>query len=294
MSTPIKNSLLSALLLLGLSAAVGAQNPRREPGPPPPGGPRGERRPGPPGGGPGGPGDWDRRPGPDFRFQSFEIFSDNKVVKGAPYSATAITETVQTLSDGSKLTRKKTDTLYRDGEGRTRREQQFDRVGPFPVEGEPQQVVFVNDVVTGHRYFLDPGKRVARKTPIANRPPMPFGPRPGPGPGGNDRRTESLGKQIIEGIEAEGTRTTFTIPAGRIGNDRPLETISERWESTELQLVLLSKHSDPFAGVTVYRLTNLKREEPPRALFELPSDYTLEEDRPGRGPWEQRRKRPNE
>lgn len=284
MSAPLKSCML-LVLFLGLNAAVCAQNPRREPwppGPPPPGGPQGERRPGPPpdrGG-----------PGPDFRFQSFEIFSDNKVVKGAPYSATAITETVQTLSDGSKLTRKKTDTLYRDVEGRTRREQQFDRVGPFPVEGEPRQVVFINDVVSGHRFFLDPGKRIARKISNADRPPLPFGPRPAPPE--NDRRTESLGKQIIEGIEAEGTRTTFTIPAGRIGNDRPLETISERWESPELQIVVLSKHSDPFAGVTIYRLTNLKREEPPRALFELPSDYTLEENRPDGGPWGPRRKRP--
>ena len=235
-----------------------------------------------------------RGPGPDFRFQSFELFSDNKVVKGMPYSAVAVTETVQTLSDGSKLTRKKTDTLYRDSEGRTRREQQFDRVGPFPVEGEPHQVVFINDVVSGHRYFLEPARRIARRMPGGDRPP-PIGPRPNRA-FDQDRRTESLGKQVIEGIEVTGTRTTFTIPAGRIGNDRPLETVSERWESTELQIVLLSIHSDPFAGVTTYRLTNLKREEPARALFEVPGDFSLEENRPDRGPWnnDPRRKRPND
>ncbi|MFN0083782.1 MAG: hypothetical protein ACKVX9_00200 [Blastocatellia bacterium] len=296
MSAILKNCLACSLLLLGLSAMVCAQHPRRDASPP--GGSQGERPPGSrpdrgrprgPGGGPAG---WDRGPGPDFRFQSFEIFSDNKIVKGAPYSATAITETVQTLSDGSKLTRKKTDMLYRDSEGRTRREQQFDRVGPFPIEGEPHQVVSINDVASGQRFFLDPRKRVARKMSNADRPPPPFGPRPGFA--GNDRRTESLGKQVIDGIEAEGSRTTFSIPAGRIGNDRPLETISERWESTELQIVVLSKHSDPFAGVTVYRLTDLKREEPPRALFEIPSDYTLEENRPGSRSRNKRGKQENE
>jgi TonB family protein len=36
------------------------------------------------------------------------------------------------------------------------------------------------------------------------------------------RKTESLGKQIIEGIEAEGTRSTLTIAAGEIGNRLPI------------------------------------------------------------------------
>jgi hypothetical protein len=208
------------------------------------------------------------------------MFSDSKVVKGAPYSATAVTETVQTLSDGTKITHKKTDTVYRDGEGRTRREQTFDRIGPFSVEGEPRQLIFINDVVAGVRVTLDPSRRTARKMPGGDRPPPRF-PPPLP-PAGDERKTESLGKQLIEGVEAEGTRTTITIPTGKIGNDRPLEIVSERWESPALQVVVLSKHRDPFMGETTYRLTNIKREEPPRELFEIPSDYTIEEERLGR------------
>ncbi|MGH9844549.1 MAG: hypothetical protein ACREEM_37990 [Blastocatellia bacterium] len=281
MNNYLKCCLLVLALLIALNAVSSAQGP---PGKPKPWGPgagpppdrRGERPPGPPGA------DWERRPGPDSRFQSFEMFSDNKVVKSAPYSATAVIETVQTLQDGSKLTRKKTDTIYRDSEGRTRREQQFDRVGPFPVEGEPHQVVFIHDAVSGQRIFLDPSRRTARKMPGGDRPQFqktpPF--RPPPGNEG-ERKTESLGKQTIEGIEVEGTRTTFTIPAGRIGNDRPLETVSERWESPELQIVVFSKHKDPFVGETTYRLTNIKRDEPPRTLFEVPADYAVEEARPG-------------
>lgn len=231
-------------------------------------------------------------PRPDFRPPPFEMFSDNKLVKGAPYSATAITETVQTLANGAKISHKKTDVIYRDGEGRIRREQTFDRVGPFPVDGEPRQVVFISDPVQGTRIFLDPTAKTARKTPSFDRAPPPFRP-PGPPPNA-ERKTESLGKQAIEGVEAEGTRTTITIPAGKIGNDRPLEIVSERWESAELQVVVLSKHSDPIAGETIYRLTEIKRAEPARSLFEIPSDYTLEQAGPGRSPWGDRRKRPHE
>lgn len=302
MNNYLKFCLLVSALLIAFDVTAIAQGPQGkplgkqrpwEPGAGPPDR-RGDRPPGPPG-----PRreDWERRPGSDFRFQSFEMFSDNKVVKSAPYSATAIIETVQTLQDGSKLTRKKTDTIYRDSEGRMRREQQFDRVGPFPVEGEPRQVVFIHDAVTGQRIFLDPGRRAARKMPGGDRPPFqrtpPFRPPPSSGAGGDgERRTESLGKQIIEGVEVEGTRTTFTIPTGRIGNDRPLETVSERWESPELQIVVFSKHKDPFVGETTYRLTNIRREEPPRALFEIPADYTVEEARPGRPQHGDPRRRP--
>ena len=239
-----------------------------------------------------GPPDWGRRPGPDFRSSPFEMFSDNKVVKGAPYSATAITETVQTLADGAKISHKKTDTIYRDSEGRTRREQTFDRIGPFSVEGTPRQLIFINDVVAGTRIFLDPISRTARKMPNFDRPSPPF--KPPRSPADTERKTESLGKQVIEGIDAEGVRTTLSIPAGKIGNDRPLEIISERWESPDLQVVVLSHHKDPFAGETTYRLTEIKRSEPSRTLFEIPADYTLEQNRRGPAPWGDRRKRPHE
>ncbi|HKX33531.1 MAG TPA: hypothetical protein VJ302_37985, partial [Blastocatellia bacterium] len=80
-------------------------------------------------------------------------------------------------------------------------------------------------------------------------------------------RTESLGRQMIEGFEAEGTRTTISIPAGRIGNDQPLEIVHERWYSPELQATLLSRHNDPRWGETVYKLLNINRHTPDRSLF---------------------------
>jgi hypothetical protein len=94
----------------------------------------------------------------------------------------------------------------------------------------------------------------------------------------SDAKTESLGKQTIEGVEAEGTRSTLTIPVGTIGNELPIASTTERWYSSELQTVVMSKRSDPRFGDTVYRLTNIQRSEQPSALFDVPSDYTIKDD----------------
>ena len=80
---------------------------------------------------------------------------------------------------------------------------------------------------------------------------------------------------MIEGIPAEGTRTTTTIPAGQIGNERDINIVSERWYSQELQVVVMSKRSDPRTGETVYKLTNVNRTEPLHSMFEVPADYKI-------------------
>ena len=90
-------------------------------------------------------------------------------------------------------------------------------------------------------------------------------------------KTEQLGKQMIEGVEAEGTRETFTIPAGEIGNELPINIVTESWYSPELQVTVMRKHTDPRNGEMTYRLTNIKRTEPDHSLFEVPSDYTIKE-----------------
>lgn len=74
---------------------------------------------------------------------------------------------------------------------------------------------------------------------------------------------------------ATGTRTTRTIPAGAIGNALPLETIHERWVSTDLKVPVMIKTTDPRFGTTVTQLTNINRAEPDANLFTVPSDYTV-------------------
>ena len=93
------------------------------------------------------------------------------------------------------------------------------------------------------------------------------------------KKTESLGTQTIEGVTAEGTRTTLTIPAGEIGNTLPLEIVDETWYSPELQITVMTRHRDPRSGETTYRLTNLSRSEPDRSLFEVPADYTVRDNK---------------
>jgi len=338
-------------------------------------------------------------------YFSSEMSFDGRVVKGAPYSAEATTETVQILGDGNRIVRKSTAMLYRDGEGRTRREQQLNNVGPFATAGDAPQMIFINDPVSGTNYVLDSRTRTARKITmsvsgfgpleekiappphidLAGPPPdaLPRSPLP---PGGGPRQEavkriqpeyppiakaagaqgtvtvqvvideqgdvtsaravsghpllhqaaidaarqwvfkpslmdgkavkvtgtitfsfvldkeggmvapagpppqsrklpemkESLGRQTIEGVEAEGTRVTLTIPTGEIGNERPINVVTERWYSPDLQTVVMTKHSDPRFGETSYRLTNINRSEPSRTLFEVPADFTIKAGPEGR------------
>ncbi len=284
--------------------------------------------------------------GDTFVFMSSEVNFEGKPVKAAPYSAQAVTETTQTLGDGNRIVNKVTTSLYRDSEGRTRRDQTLKLLGGVGEGGEPLQTIFINDPVAGVSYALDSRSHVAHKsmpfhlermTMRANSPDGPpppgaggeksvrveagsgerieirtqtaplAGPPPGvPSPEGEQfsLRTEggvgsnfmfvrkdkdpnhnvvkeSLGKQVFEGVEAEGTRSTFTIPAGEIGNERPIEVVNERWYSPELQMVVMSRHTDPRFGETIYRLTNISRDEPGKSLFEVPAGYTVKEGMPG-------------
>jgi hypothetical protein len=111
---------------------------------------------------------------------------------------------------------------------------------------------------------------VAPLPPIPPMPPMPMiAPPPGQGV------TTSLGAKQFDGVRADGARTTWTIPAGRIGNEKPIEIVAERRYSSDLMLVLATRHADPRSGETSYRLTNLKRGEPDSSLFKLPTDYEV-------------------
>ncbi len=283
--------LLIVALLPALCICVSAQPPPRKQGPqgPPPFGPPpgGEGRHGkdpPPG-----------TPGHIANFLSSEMRFAGKVVKAAPYSATAVVESIQTLSDGTRISRKTTASISRDSEGRTRREQKLDFIGPFVPMGDPPHLIFIDDVVASLRYVINVSDRTARKmaAPAGAWPPPPISPAPA-----EQGKTESLGKQNIEGLEAEGTRSTITIPVGQIGNDRPIEIVSERWDSPELQVAIMSRHRDPRSGEIVYRLTNINRSEPERSLFEVPQGYTLTEGGPpdgnrgGRPPGRRRHPKP--
>jgi hypothetical protein len=216
----------------------------------------------------------------DFKIVGSK-FAFGNTIKGAPFSATATTETVQILIDGNQIINRNETTLYRDNEGRTRIEQTLGTIGMWTAASEAKRLVTINDPVAAVSYNLDPHSRTAYKgggvaVELKEKEKIIQVKKIDPG---RKITRESLGKQVVEGVEVELTRTTVTIPAGEIGNTLPIEVIDETWYSPELQTVVMSKHRDPRSGETNYRLTNINRSEPDRSLFEVPADYTVKSDK---------------
>jgi hypothetical protein len=223
-------------------------------------------------------------------------------VPGAPYSAQAVTQRVQVLADGNRITQTTTNSVARDSQGRVRREESLPGLGNGAAE--PPHLVLIEDPVAGVHITLDSNSKTAIKMnsqqmkkadEAAMRnglPPMngtktwfnSAGPgqqeihilttTKGPGSEAKTSKTD-LGTQTIEGVVAKGTKTTRTILAGDVGNDLPLVISTETWYSPDLKALVMSKSSDPRMGETTYKLTNLSRSEPDPTLFQIPADYTL-------------------
>jgi hypothetical protein len=96
-------------------------------------------------------------------------------------------------------------------------------------------------------------------------------------------KVESLGTKVVNGVNADGTRTTHTIATGEIGNSAPIQIVSERWYSPDLQTVVQSTRTDPRFGTTTFTLSNIQKTEPAATLFSVPGDYTVKEGGPGFG-----------
>jgi hypothetical protein len=92
-----------------------------------------------------------------------------------------------------------------------------------------------------------------------------------------EKTATNLGTKNFDGVVAEGKGKSYTIPAGKIGNQKPIVVSSESWYAPDLQITVYSKHSDPRVGDTIYRVANLKRGEPSADLFRVPSDYTVKD-----------------
>jgi len=304
------------------------------------------------------------------RFMSTEMGDHGKVVKDAPYSAEAVTETTQVLGDGNRISKRTVSLLYRDAAGRTRQEQTA-----------PGSSVFINDPVAGKHTVLNVEKKTATVLPrlgsmvsidvekikdmamskakdgvrrslhgdtrilhnsadgeanivhksadgsevqIINEPgrqiiikrkevdkgdgkksieeskevrvsvisahdgdasmaiagmPLDIQDLMAMRAGRNKGVTTSLGMKDFGGVKAEGTQTIATIPAGEIGNEKPIQIISEKWYSPDLQTVVYSRQSDPRSGETIYRLNNIRRVAQPPELFAVPAGYTMKESR---------------
>jgi hypothetical protein len=266
------------------------------------------------------------------KVQLPRVAVEGRLTKNAPYSAEAVTESVQLLADGNRIVTRNSTRVFRDSDARTRREQ-LTQAGTDVVN------ITISDPVAGNTYILDPATHTVYRNGLIITTPTGMATasvahggrgtvsvfhssdgavtvagaeqkeageaqagklvdemkvRSAIGAGGagfvvagelqakvaavgGQTTREDLGQQTIEGVTATGTRTTTEIPAGAIGNDQPIKIVSEQWFSPELQVLVLTKHSDPRTGETTYRLTGIVRAEPVRSLFELPPDYTLKE-----------------
>jgi hypothetical protein len=253
-------------------------------------------------------------PKSDFLYQSSGVVTvsgrmGGSPVKGAPYSATITNESVETLADGNRIVQSSTGTTARDSQGRTRQDAPLPAIGNLSAENAPH-IVFIMDPVAQVSYTLNLTDKTAQKLSV---PPLPPGSPSGAGPatttrmfiarsggaapsdappppppmaiamakvGGEDHAdatTEDLGSQTMEGLLVTGVRTTRTIPAGEIGNEKPITSVTEVWTSPDLKVIVYSKRTDPRMGEQTYKLTNIVRAEPDASLFTIPADFKVTE-----------------
>jgi hypothetical protein len=244
-----------------------------------------------------------------FRTQSM---MDAEPVKGSPFCATITSDHTQQFADGNRIHTSEDSQLCRDSQGRTRREAQLELLGAVP-QGAAPKIITIEDPAAGVRYTLDTFAKVARKMPLGpmtistsgakgDGPKNVFFSRasaapddalpPLPPAGGqmivakrvlanggatedSDSAKESLGDQTINGIHATGTRMTTTIPAAKMGNEQPINVVSENWYSPDLKATVMTKHSDPWAGTLTTQFSSVNTSEPDPSLFTVPSDYKV-------------------
>lgn len=229
--------------------------------------------------------------------------ANSSPVQGAPYSATITNESVQTLADGNRIVQTSSGNTARDSQGRTRQDMALPTLGNLSAENAPH-LVFIMDPVAQASYTLNLTDKTAQKVSTTSGGPGGVGPgvqtrmfvtRMGPGPGpdgpppppmaismaklGDDEHadvsTEDLGTQTMEGLTVTGVRTTRTIPAGEVGNEKPISIVTEVWTSPDLKTIVYSKRTDPRMGEQTFKLTNVVRADPDPSLFTVPSDFKV-------------------
>jgi hypothetical protein len=255
---------------------------------------------------------------PEFNLMFKRGPLESKVVTGQPYSAEITNESIQTLSDGNRIVHRTTGRVYRDGQGRVRRED--DQPSGTPAISITDPVANMTITIDTERktanetpglrllsfYMLSPGfstgyenytlispyfraltetggrgRNTAAGTPAA-------GARAGAARGtgratGETPVEETLSNRTIEGVSATGIRRTTTIEKGAIGNEQAIKIVSEEWTSPDLQVLVLTDFNDPRAGRSTYKLTNIKRGEPDASLFKAPAGYNVQRTGGARG-----------
>jgi hypothetical protein len=191
-------------------------------------------------------------------------------VAGVPFSATVLIRSEQSMPDGTTVTRTTINLIGRDSRGRIHNERRS--LVPESFRATPHLIeVHIFDLQTRMNTFYDPMTHIARQQ-VLPEPPKAPNPRAFSNP---MVKVEDLDSTNLEGFVTKGLRRSVTIPAQVSGTGAPVTVVDEYWYSEDLHLNLLVRHTDPRTGVQTVAVSNIKREEPPPAFFEVPEGYKI-------------------
>jgi hypothetical protein len=198
-------------------------------------------------------------------------------VPGVPFSAIVRLETTQSLPDGTSATRKTTNAIARDSQGRIYNERR--PLLPASFNGTPPVAAsHIFDPQTRISTFLNPRTRLARQIVVPERPPT--APPPAALLNVPNFKQEDLGVDTIENVAVHGMRQTRTIPPAATGAAAAVAVTDEYWYSDDLHMNMLTKHSDPRTGMQVVTITQVNRAEPDAAMFQVPAGYKVVDENP--------------
>ncbi|MGD0668260.1 MAG: hypothetical protein ABSB23_11910 [Bryobacteraceae bacterium] len=217
--------------------------------------------------------------GPGMEMAGARSLLRGATVTSAPFSGVAVTTHQQTLANGNAIQRQEQTNLFRDSQGRVREEITWSGTSGK----DSRTMVTISDPVAQVVRRLNPQTKTASEMAMWQPPAGGSSARTAGGRrfGANSANVvkEDLGTQTVDGMTAAGTRITRTIPAGAMGNAQPIQVVRETWVSSDLQVPVMVKTSDPRFGTWVTQLTNITRSEPDASLFQTPADYTVSQGR---------------
>jgi TonB family protein len=192
----------------------------------------------------------------------------------APFSSTVTAEWTKVLEDGSTLTVQNHRVVVRDGAGRIYQERR--RLVPKDLQQEPDLMrIEISDPSTHTKYFCQAATHICALEDYAGPESASAQPLGVQEDSLGTLMREDLGKNIVSGLDATGTRETRTLNPGTIGNDRPISIVKEYWYSPQLGINLLVKRVDPRHGTEIFNVTDISLVEPDPKLFAVPAGFTV-------------------
>jgi hypothetical protein len=196
-------------------------------------------------------------------------------VLGEPCSFLLDVQKTTPSADGTATMRHTEQRGWRDSQGRFRREVTEVQEGQDPVFHVAVIIDPVKNTVTTLKMDQKTAS-VLHLQPKQLHPYVELDDKPMYAMPGVQIKIEKLKEKQIAGVAAVGRRVTRTRPPGSIGNDKTIVSVSDRWVSPELKIVLATSMDDP-RGQSRSDVTQLVRTEPDAALFQVPADYTVTE-----------------